>query len=70
MGFETIKISVRLRAESLDWIDEQVRMVGENKTNRTAEIEKCIMARRIAMMPKWKQERLAQHLANGKAVET
>ena len=60
---DTIKVSCRISAENVEWLDEQVRIVGERKTSRNAEIEKAIVQRRVSMLPKWQQEKIAKHIA-------
>ena len=60
---ETVKVGLRLSQENVEWLDEQVQKIGERKTNRTAEIEKCIVQRRISLLPKWQQDKIARQVA-------
>jgi hypothetical protein len=60
---DTIKVSCRISAENVEWLDEQVRIIGERKTSRNAEIEKAIVPRRVSMLPKWQQDKIAKHVA-------
>lgn len=59
-----IKIGISLSRASLEWIDGEVERVGLDRTNRSAQIETCIVHRRLSMMPKAEREKIA------KAIET
>ena len=57
-----IRVCIRLPVEDIEFLDQEVAKVGEQKTDRTEQLHLCILTRRISLMPKWKQEKLAKRL--------
>ena len=57
-----VKVSIRLPAEDVEFIDAEVARIGDQKTDRTEQLHLCILTRRIALMPKWKRDKLAARL--------
>lgn len=61
MPDERIKITCRLPLEDVEFLDAEVVRNGKG-TNRTEQLHLAITGRRIALMPKWKRDKLAERL--------
>lgn len=59
---KTVQISARLPEEDVAFLDAEVQRIGSKKTDRTEQLHLCITQRRIALMPKWKREKLYEKL--------
>lgn len=64
----SVRLSVRVSEDDRKWLEEEVKRIGEKKTDVSEQVRICIAHRRIALMPKWKQDELRQKLFGGSSV--